>query len=105
MSVNPNSLNILIYFIEEIGHVGWYFAFVRRLHLFTIPFAVARHTAEKISSSTLLFVAATVFHLLGLDLGISNLISSLVLELPNSRKQELEGGYPWLRRLCLFLNH
>jgi hypothetical protein len=52
---------------------------------------VARHSAERISSSTMLFVVGAVLALVGLDSGISNLISKFVLELPNTRKQELEG--------------
>lgn len=39
----------------------------------------------------MLFVVGAVLALVGLDSGISNLISKFVLELPNTRKQELEG--------------
>ena len=49
------------------------------------------------SSSTILLVVAAVLHLLGVDFGLSKLASQLVLELPNSRKQELEGMFVRLR--------
>ena len=52
---------------------------------------VARHPAERMSSSTIFVIAAAVLALFGLDSWISNMISKIVLELPNTRKQELEG--------------
>ncbi len=45
------------------------------------------------SSSTILLVVAAVLNLLGVDFGLSKLAAKLVLELPNSRKQELEGKF------------
>ena len=51
------------------------------------------------SSSTVLLVVAAVLNLLGVDLGLSRLASQLVLELPNSRKQELEGKFVRWSRL------
>jgi len=55
-------------------------------------FSVARHASERYSSSKVFlavaFLLQTVF---GFDFGITNLISTLLLELPNSRTQEYEG--------------
>jgi len=65
----------------------------------SVIYPVARHTAERMSSSTILLVVAAVLHLLGVDFGLSKLASQLVLELPNSRKQELEGMFVRLPRL------
>ena len=53
--------------------------------------AVARHTAERISSATILFIAMIALQTLGLDFGISDLATQLLFQLPNSRTQELEG--------------
>lgn len=54
---------------------------------------VARHTAERISSQTvvigILFLFSAFF---SLDFGISNMVQKLLFELPNSRTQELEGN-------------
>lgn len=65
---------------------------------------VARHTAERISSQTvvvgLLFLFSALF---SLDLGISNMVQTLLFELPNSRTQELEGNLvDWIHMLSLF---
>ena len=58
-----------------------------------LPFLspVARHPAERMSSSTIFVITAAVLTLFGLDSWVSDLISKVVLELPNTRKQELEG--------------
>lgn len=53
---------------------------------------VARHTAERISSRTVLVALMVLFQFtLGIDFGISDIVQKLLLELPNSRTQELEG--------------
>jgi hypothetical protein len=63
------------------------------------PITVARHTAERISSQTVLFALMVLFQaLLGIDAGISNIIQKLFLELPNSRTQELEGPFCFIIR-------
>jgi hypothetical protein len=58
------------------------------------PFPVARHASERYSSSKVFlavaFLMQTVF---GFDFGLANLISTLLLELPNSRTQEYEGVF------------
>ena len=58
-----------------------------------LPFLalVARHSAERMSSATIFMIAGAVLALFGIESWISNLISKVVLELPNTRKQELEG--------------
>ena len=73
------SLNILLstdLSVIEIGHI------------------VARHTAEKLSSqtvkSTLLMVSQYLF---GLDFLTGNMLATYLLELPNSRTQEIEGDF------------
>ncbi|OAX41792.1 hypothetical protein K503DRAFT_684710 [Rhizopogon vinicolor AM-OR11-026] len=57
-----------------------------------IAHVVARHASERYSSSKVFlavaFLLQTVF---GFDFGITNLISTLLLELPNSRTQEYEA--------------
>lgn len=47
--------------------------------------------SERVSYSKVLLVFATVLASLGVDFGLSNVISTLLLELPNTRKQEYEG--------------
>ena len=36
---------------------------------------------------------STLLEVLGLDYGIARLLTTFLLDLPNSRKQELEGSY------------
>jgi hypothetical protein len=38
-----------------------------------------------------LLAFATLLEVLGLDIGIARLLTTFLLDLPNSRKQELEG--------------
>ncbi|EIW77622.1 hypothetical protein CONPUDRAFT_84057 [Coniophora puteana RWD-64-598 SS2] len=52
---------------------------------------VARHGPERYSSSKVLIFFAFALQTLGVDLGISNLLTTLLLELPNSRAQETEA--------------
>ena len=62
------------------------------LRLIEIGHVVARHTAENVSSETIVFSLAVVFQsLLGLDLIFGNMISKYLLELLNSRTQEVKG--------------
>ena len=62
------------------------------LRLTEIGHVVARHTAENVSSETIMFSLAVVFQsLLGLDLIFGNMISKYLLELLNSRTQEVKG--------------
>ena len=58
-----------------------------------IAHVVARHNAERYSSMKVLIAFATFLELLGLDYGIARLLTTFLLDLPNSRKQELEGSY------------
>ena len=54
---------------------------------------VLRHNSERASSVKVLLVVASIIELLGFDFGISRLATTFLLELPNSRTQELEGLY------------
>lgn len=57
-----------------------------------IAHVVARHNAERYSSMKVLLAFATLLEVLGLDVGIARLLTTFLLDLPNSRKQELEGS-------------
>ncbi|KIK36189.1 hypothetical protein CY34DRAFT_811477 [Suillus luteus UH-Slu-Lm8-n1] len=57
-----------------------------------IAHVVARHASERYSSSKVFLAVAVLLQtVLGFDFGITNLISTLLLELPNSRTQEYEA--------------
>lgn len=57
-----------------------------------IAHVVARHNAERYSSMKVLLAFATLLEVLGLDVGIARVLTTFLLDLPNSRKQELEGS-------------
>lgn len=56
-----------------------------------IAHAVAKHSLERYSSSKIFLLFSTLLSVIGLDFGFSSMLSTLLLELPNSRKQELEA--------------
>ncbi|KAF9228591.1 hypothetical protein BS17DRAFT_772208 [Gyrodon lividus] len=56
-----------------------------------IGHVVARHAPERYSSSKVFILIAFLLQSIGLDIGVTNLLSKLLLELPNSRTQELEA--------------
>ncbi|KAG2126057.1 peptidase family M48-domain-containing protein [Suillus clintonianus] len=57
-----------------------------------IAHVVARHASERYSSSKVFLAIAVLLQtVFGFDFGITNLISTLLLELPNSRTQEYEA--------------
>ncbi|KAG1774566.1 peptidase family M48-domain-containing protein [Suillus placidus] len=57
-----------------------------------IAHVVARHASERYSSSKVFLAVAVLLQtVFGFDFGITNLISTLLLELPNSRTQEYEA--------------
>lgn len=59
---------------------------------------VARHTAEKLSSQTIKFTLLMVSQFLfGLDFLTGNMLATYLLELPNSRTQEIEADLIGLR--------
>jgi len=62
-----------------------------------IGHVVARHTAERISSQAVFFAMVLVLQAFGLDYGLSNMLNKFLLELPNSRTQELEADLIGLR--------
>jgi len=57
-----------------------------------IAHVVARHNAERYSSMKVLLAFATLLEVLGLDFKIARVLTTFLLDLPNSRKQELEGS-------------
>jgi Zn-dependent protease with chaperone function len=57
-----------------------------------IAHVVARHTSERYSSMKVLIAFATLLEVLGLDVGVAKFLTTYLLELPNSRTQELEGS-------------
>ncbi|KAH7914883.1 peptidase family M48-domain-containing protein [Hygrophoropsis aurantiaca] len=62
-----------------------------------IGHVVARHASERYSSSKVFLLLAFMLQSVGLDLGFSNLLTTLLLELPNSRTQEIEADTIGLR--------
>lgn len=56
-----------------------------------IGHAVAQHSLERYSSTKILLALTTLVSIIGLDFGLSRALSTLVFDLPNSRKQELEA--------------
>ncbi|PPQ95429.1 hypothetical protein CVT26_008450 [Gymnopilus dilepis] len=62
-----------------------------------IGHVVARHTAERLSSQTIAWGVLAILALLGLDLGLTSFAQQILMELPNSRKQELEADLIGLR--------
>lgn len=65
-----------------------------------IGHVVARHPQERYSSTKILIFVALLLQAVGLDWGFSNLVSKLLLDLPNSRKQELEADTVGLRLIA-----
>ncbi|TFK59699.1 hypothetical protein BDN72DRAFT_965967 [Pluteus cervinus] len=65
-----------------------------------IGHVVARHTAERVSSQTVVIILSLLMQSLGFDWGLSSLINNLFLELPNSRKQEQEADIIGLRLMA-----
>lgn len=55
--------------------------------------AVARHSAERLSSMKVLFVLSIALSTLGFDIGLSRMLLNLVMTLPNSRTAESEADY------------
>ncbi|KAF9263887.1 hypothetical protein L218DRAFT_1076826 [Marasmius fiardii PR-910] len=62
-----------------------------------IAHVVARHSAERLSSQAVAIAFMIVLAASGLDLGVSSLLHSLLLELPNSRMQEREADMIGIR--------
>ena len=62
--------------------------------------------SERTSSVKILMILSGILSIIGLDFSLSRIISSLVYELPNSRKHELEGASQLSRverRTCLIV--
>ncbi|OWZ31902.1 mitochondrial metalloendopeptidase OMA1 [Cryptococcus neoformans] len=62
-----------------------------------IAHQVARHPAERMSSMKVLFALGLLLETLGLDVGVSRLLLTFMLQLPNSRKNESEADFIGLR--------
>ena len=62
-----------------------------------ISHQLARHSAEKVAGSKVLFAAAFILEMMGLDIGLSRILLNLVMNLPNSRKIESEADELGLR--------
>ncbi|KAL7413517.1 peptidase family M48-domain-containing protein [Mrakia frigida] len=58
---------------------------------------VARHSAERMSSLKVLSLLGFVLEAVGLDVGLSRLLLTFLLSLPNSRKAESEADFIGLR--------
>jgi len=68
-----------------------------------IGHVVARHNSERASSVKVLLVLASLLDVLGLDIGITRLLTTLLYELPNSRTQEFEAdtiGLKLMSKAC-----
>ncbi len=57
--------------------------------------AVARHSVERYSYSKIFIAMAWLADLIGLPSGIGGLATTLLMDLPHSRKQEYEGSCPF----------
>lgn len=68
-----------------------------------IGHVVARHNSERASSIKVLLVLASLLDILGLDMGITRILTTLLYELPNSRTQEFEAdsiGLKLMSKAC-----
>ena len=61
--------------------------------------------SERTSSVKIFLVLAGIFSIIGLDFSLSKMLTSLVYELPNSRKHELEGASPPLLFIGVSVGH
>lgn len=52
-----------------------------------------RHSVEKISSMTIVFTVMVLLAAAGVDLGLTQLMGSVLHDLPNSRMHEREGAF------------
>ncbi|KAH9054686.1 peptidase family M48-domain-containing protein [Lactarius vividus] len=58
-----------------------------------IGHVVARHSAERYSYSKIFIAMAWLADIIGLPSGVGGLATTLLMDLPHSRKQEYEGSY------------
>lgn len=54
---------------------------------------VARHNSERYSSVKVIIFLAYMLEILGIDFGAARIATTLLLDLPNSRKLEYEGVF------------
>lgn len=64
------------------------------------PDAVARHAAERYSYTKIFIALAWLADLIGLPSGVGGIMTTLLMELPHSRKQEYEGLCSFTFALC-----
>jgi hypothetical protein len=57
----------------------------------TLDHLVARHSSERYSSQKVFIALATLAEYLGLDAGLSKMLTKLFFSLPQDRRTELEG--------------
>ncbi|KAI0076651.1 hypothetical protein K474DRAFT_1597625 [Panus rudis PR-1116 ss-1] len=68
-----------------------------------IGHVVARHNSERYSNTKILLAFVSLLAVIGIDFGISNFISRLLIDLPNSRTQEYEAdviGLKLMSKAC-----
>jgi hypothetical protein len=53
--------------------------------------SVARHSSEKYAGTKVFYGLGLLLNVLGLDFDLARLLTTYLMELPNSRTQELEG--------------
>lgn len=64
------------------------------------PDVVARHAAERYSYTKIFIALAWLADLIGLPSGVGGIMTTLLMELPHSRKQEYEGLCSFTFALC-----
>ncbi|BGP12471.1 metalloendopeptidase [Rhodosporidiobolus nylandii] len=62
-----------------------------------IAHQVARHSAERMSGTKVFYGLSLILGSLGVDFGVSRILLNLVMQLPNSRKNETEADLIGLR--------
>ncbi|KZT66307.1 hypothetical protein DAEQUDRAFT_730423 [Daedalea quercina L-15889] len=65
-----------------------------------IGHAVLRHMSERTSSAKIFLILASILTIVGLDFGLSRILTELVYDLPNSRMHELEADKVGLRLMA-----
>jgi Zn-dependent protease with chaperone function len=70
-----------------------------------VAHVVARHGAERISSQTVAIAIMIALSAAGLDWGISRVLQTYLVDLPNSRTQELEGTPTAITTVIIFISY
>lgn len=87
-----------------LGHGSFHFLSLPFPHVYSLPVAhaeighvVARHNSERYSSMKVLLALSYLLDAAGLDFGVARLLTTFLLDLPNSRTQEREADAIGLR--------